>query len=136
MGAQGPREVAVTLVSVPARDESVQLDPDRVRDLYRQRDDAAAQEVICRAVGEVATRLARCEQLWRRGDRDRLSKCARSLIAISDQLGMGKLAHVAGVVANAADCGDDATLAATLFRLIRVGDKSLAAVWSLQGLSL
>lgn len=126
----------MTLVWTLEREETVQLDRDRVRDLFQQLGDVAAEDVIGRAVGELATRLSRCERLWRQGDLERLRKCARSLIGISDQIGMSKLARVAGDVAGAAECGDDAALGATLYRLIRIGDKSLATVWNLHGLSL
>ena len=65
-----------------------------------------------------------------------LRKSARSLVAISDQVGMTTLARVARDVTAAIDCGDDAALSATLFRLIRIGERSLTAVWDLQDLSL
>lgn len=126
----------VALVFILMRDETVQLDQDRLRDLYLQLGESGAEDVISRAVEELAVRISRCERLWRQGDRAGLRKCARSLIAISDQIGMCKLARVAGDVTGAADRGDNAALGATLSRLTRIGEKSLMAVWNLQGLSV
>lgn len=119
---------------IPA--ESVRLDRDRLNELYLQLGEAGAEDVVCRAIEELAVRLAQCERCWRQRQREDLRKHARSLIAIADQIGMCDLARVAGDVTNACDAGDDVAVAATLYRLIRLGDRSLTAVWNLQDLSL
>ncbi|SEF58419.1 hypothetical protein SAMN05421751_102109 [Jhaorihella thermophila] len=115
--------------------ETVRLDPDRLELLYSQMGEAAADDVICRAVEELAIRLTRTEQQWRNGDWHEMARTARSLIAIADQVGMTKLARIAGDVVQAARAGDSAAVGATLFRLIRVGERSLTAIWDLQDLS-
>ncbi len=116
--------------------ESVRLDPGRLEQLYRQMGPAAAEDVVCRAVEELAIRLTRCERDWRNGDMTALRKHARSLIAIAEQIGMTALARVAGDVTRAIDAGDWPAIGATLFRLIRVGERSLTAVWDIQDLSV
>jgi len=116
--------------------ETVRLDSDRLCGLYRQLGEAGAEGVVCRAIEELAVRLSHCERLWRQQDRDGLRKSARSLIAISDQIGMTALARVAGDVTDVIDNGDSAAMGATLFRMLRVGEKSLTAVWDLQDLSI
>lgn len=116
--------------------ETVRLNPDRLGSLYRQLGEAGAEDVVCRAIEELALRLTHCERQWRQHDRPGLRKNARSLIAIADQVGMSALARVAGDVTAAVDAGDAPAVAATLFRLIRVGERSLTAVWDLQGLSV
>lgn len=116
--------------------ESVRLDPDRLEQLYRQMGPGAAEDVICRAVEELAIRLTRCERDWRGGDMTALRKHARSLIAIAEQIGMTALARVAGDVTRTIDAGDWPAIGATLFRLIRVGERSLTAVWDTQDLSV
>ncbi|MCE8007636.1 hypothetical protein [Aestuariivita sp.] len=123
-------------VTTLAQTEGVRLDQDRLGALYRQLGEANAEDVICRAVEELAVRLAHCERLWRDGDWDNLRKCVRSLVAISDQVGMAKLSRVAGDVSDAIDTQDGVAAAATLTRLIRVGERSLTAVWDLQDLSI
>jgi len=104
--------------------------------LYRQLGDAGAEDVICRAIEELAVRLSHCERLWREQDWLGLRKSARSLIAISDQIGMSALARVAQDVTDTIDAVDHVATSATLFRLIRVGERSLTAVWDLQDLSV
>lgn len=122
----------ITLV----QSESVRLDPDRLGGLYRQLGDAGAEDVVCRAIEELAVRLTNCERLWRDRDWKALRKCARSLIAISEQIGMVALARVARLLTDAIDNGDYVATSAVLYRLIRVGEKSLTEVWDQQDLSI
>lgn len=117
-------------------DEKIRLNSERLATLYRQLGEAGAEDIICRAVEELAVRLAYCEKLWRLNDLQALHKSARSLVAISDQIGMVCLAQVATDVANCSASGDPVATSATLSRLIRIGERSLTAVWELQDLSV
>ena len=128
--------IVVTIMLTLVQNENVRLDPDRLGSLYRQLGDTGAEDVICRAIEELAVRLAHCERLWRQHDHTGMRKCTRSLIAISEQIGMTTLARVAGDVTKAIDNGDGAAVGATLFRLLRIGERSLTAVWDLQDLSV
>ena len=125
-------EEVTSLVQV----EAVRLDQDRLGALYRQLGEVNAEDVICRAVEELAVRMAHCEKLWRAQDWTQLRKSVRSLVAIADQVGMSKLSRVAGDVTCAIDGNDAVAAAATLTRLMRVGERSLTAVWDLQDLSI
>ncbi|WP_170334176.1 hypothetical protein [Ruegeria arenilitoris] len=116
--------------------ETVRLDPDQLSGLYRQLGDKNALDVLCRTVEELAVRLSNCERFWRQRDWAGLRKCARSLVAIADQVGMVALARVAGDVAQTVDTGDAVATGATLSRLIRVGEKSLTVIWDQQDLSV
>lgn len=116
--------------------ESVRLDSERLGALYNQLGDTGAEDVVCRAIEELAVRLSHCERLWRQREWQDLRKSARSLIAISEQIGMSALASVAKEVTITIDNEDQVATAATLFRLIRVGERSLTAVWDLQDLSV
>lgn len=124
--------MVITLV----QKENVRLDPDRLGNLYCQLGEAGAEDVVCRAIEELAVRLSHCERLWRQQSWDKLRKCARSLVAIADQIGMTVLARVADDVTCAVDAADTAAIGATLYRLLRVGERSLTAVWDLQDLSV
>ncbi len=116
--------------------ESVRLDRDRLNGLHRQLGSENALDVLCRTVEELAVRLSNCERHWRQRDWDALRKCSKSLVAIADQIGMTALARVAGDVAGAVDAGDAVAAGATLGRLIRVGERSLTAIWDQQDLSV
>lgn len=136
MGAYVDGVIVVTQVITLFHEETVRLNPDKLGDLYRQLGEAGAEDVVCRAIEELAVRLSHCERLRRQDDLSGLSKSARSLIAIADQIGMTLLARVAGDVSAMAALGDTVALAATLTRLLRTGEKSLTAVWDQRDLSV
>ncbi len=116
--------------------DSVRLEPERVNGLYKQLGEAGAEDVVCRAVEELAARLSSCNRAWQRNETENLRKSARSIVAIADQLGMDSLAAVAGDVTRTIDAGDVVAVAATLARLMRIGERSLMAVWDMQDLSV
>ncbi|WP_171208492.1 MULTISPECIES: hypothetical protein [unclassified Ruegeria] len=116
--------------------ESVRLDPHRLKGLCAHLGDTNAIDVLCRTIEELAVRLSHCERFWRQRDWTELRKCARSLVAIADQAGMTVLARVASDVVQTVEAGDAVGTGATLNRLIRVGEKSLTAVWDQQDLSV
>ena len=64
--------------------EQVGVDPLRLDQLYGQLGESGAEEVICRAMEELALRLTRAERLFRQGDLAELRKGARGLAAIAD----------------------------------------------------
>lgn len=127
--------VVATLLAL-LQNESVRLDSDRLGELYSQLGEHGAQDIVCRAIEELAVRLSHCERLWRDDDWVQLRKSARSLVAISDQIGMSALARVARDVTLAIDAADPPAVGATLFRLLRVGERSLTAVWDLQDVTV
>jgi hypothetical protein len=112
--------------------ENVRLDPDKLGELYAQLGEAGAEDVVCRAIEELAVRLTHCERLWRQNNMADLRKNARSLIAISEQVGMNAMASIARDVTISIDNEDAPAVAAILFRLLRVGERSLTAVWDQQ----
>lgn len=116
--------------------ETIQLDQGRIGSLYEQLGAQSAESVVYRAMEELAVRMSQCDTLWRSGNFIQLRKHARSLIAISEQIGMRHLAWVAADVTACIDAKDDVATAATLSRMLRVGERSLSAIWSMEDLSL
>jgi hypothetical protein len=116
--------------------ETVSVDQDRLGALYAQMGETGAEDVVCRAMEELALRLAQCSRLYRAGNWGDLRKCTRSLIAIADQIGMTVLSRVAQDVTDCVDRMDETAVAATLARLIRIGDQSLSAIWDLQDITI
>lgn len=115
--------------------DAAALNADRLLQLYAQLGDDNADRVVFRAMEELAMRLAHTERLHRRGLTEEMRKSARSIRAIGEQIGMMALCKVADHVADCIDSGDATALAATLARLIRVGEKSLSDIWGMQDLS-
>ena len=116
--------------------ESVDVDQDRLSALYTQLGEASAEDVVCHAMEELALRLAHCDRLYRTSAWLDLRKSVKSLVAISDQIGMSAVSTVAVHVTNCIDQEDNIALAATLGRLIRIGEESLTAIWDLQDVTI
>ena len=117
------------------QDEPANLDQEQLGALYAQLGALGAEDVVRRAMEELALRLSHVENLYRRDELPELRKSVRSLVAISEQIGMQKVARVAHDVSNCIDQCDDVALASTLARLLRVGERSLTAIWDMQDLS-
>lgn len=110
-------------------DESVRLEHGQIDALYNSLGEAQAEEVICRAMEELAMRLAMMERAYTLDEFGTVAKGARSLVKIADQVGMVMLASVAADVADCANAGNKVALGATFARLMRISDRSLTAVW-------
>lgn len=116
--------------------ENVIVDQERLGALYSQLGASGAEDVVCRALEELALRLSHNEELYREGHWEELRKNTRSLIAIADQIGMQALSRVATDVTRCIDQANGVAVAATLSRLMRVGDRSLTAVWDIQDITI
>ncbi|WP_299608654.1 hypothetical protein [uncultured Tateyamaria sp.] len=114
----------------------MQVNHDRLNALYGEMDPANAEDVVCRAMEELALRMGHCDRLYRKGQLNDLRRSAKSLIAIADQIGMDALAKVAGDVVRCAEARDQVAIAATLGRLLRTGEGSLTAIWDLQDVTI
>ena len=117
-------------------DEKVRLDSDRLAELYVQLGEVGAQDVVCRAMEELAVRLANIKESYLANKGPELRKQVKGLVGIAEQIGMQRLANIAHDVCKCADENDPISLGATMARLMRVGDRSLTAVWDLQDLSV
>ncbi|MDF2141424.1 hypothetical protein [Paenirhodobacter sp. CAU 1674] len=108
------------------------LDPDRIVVLYAELGQVAAERVLSAAMEDLAVHLVaiqmavldRQEQVILRG-LDELGRLAR-------QVGMRVLSQVARDLADCVTREDAVAQAAVLARLVRIGDRSLTAVWDLQ----
>jgi len=123
-------------ITILAHDEGVRLDTDKLEVLYQDLGGAEADRVVCRAIEELAQRLSQVEHSFYNGDRSQVMKGVRSVPAIAEQIGMASLARVGRDVLACHERRDEPAFAATLARLIRLGDRSLSAVWELQDMSV
>ncbi len=120
-------------VRILAQEERIRLDSDQLHSLYEQLGDVGAEEVVCRAMEELAVRLSLIERLYRQDRHGEMRKSARSLTGIAEQIGMNTLSRVAGDVIICIDTCDEVAMAATLSRLLRIGEQSLTEIWDMQG---
>ncbi|MFY0679179.1 MAG: hypothetical protein JXR13_01260 [Thalassovita sp.] len=119
-----------------APDEAVRLNPDQLGQLYMQLGETGAEDIVCRAMEELANRLELIEIQFRKGAFVEMRKNVRAMVAISEQVGMQSLSNVAEQVLNCVDENDSIALAATVARLMRIGERSFSAIWELQDLSV
>ena len=122
----------VEFVTALKQHEVVRIDNARLDDLFSQLGQNAAEDVVCRALEEMAARLTYIEKSYRLGEWNELCKNARGLGAVADQLGIALLAQVARNLKNCTETGDPVATAATLARLLRVGEVSLTEIWDKQ----
>jgi len=130
------RVIKVTNITQLRLSETIHVDRDRLDTLYSDLDPISAEDMVCRAMEELALRMAQCDRLYRANKLEDLHKSSKSMIAIADQIGMNVLARVAGDVSTCAHIGDHAALASTMSRLLRAGEGSLSAIWDLQDITI
>lgn len=117
-------------------DEPVRLDTETLGTLHRQLGPAGAENVISRALEELAARMIEVHALYAAGKSQDLAKLSRSLVAIAAQIGMTRFAQVAQDVSHCAGQADATALGATVARLDRLADQSLLAIWDLQDMRI
>ena len=62
--------------------EMIHVDQECLGELYSQLGEAGADNVVCRALEELALRMSHCDKLFREEDWGALRKNTRSLIAL------------------------------------------------------
>ena len=107
--------------------EEVRIETGSLQLLQTSLGDQASQDVIERAIVEVAERIGMMEKALLIWDCDGVAKTGRGLSAISDQLGLVALSQVAQDAVRCAGRRDSIALHAVVGRLARVGDASLSA---------
>ncbi|MCR8549023.1 hypothetical protein M4578_14385 [Salipiger sp. P9] len=116
--------------------EKAGLDPERLHGLYARFGTQEGENLVCRAMEELAYRLGMADRLYEQADLAGMRKCTRALGAIAEQIGMSGLCRISADVVQCIDDGDAVALAATLARMARMGERSLYAVWDLQDLTV
>ena len=116
--------------------DQIDLDRAQLSTLYTQLGPVGAEDVVCRAMEELALRLSLCDRLHRAAHLVELRKNTRSLVAIAQQIGMSGVANVATDVTACIDAENHVGLAATMNRLMRTGEASLTAIWEMQDIQV
>lgn len=109
--------------------EQVRIDTDRIETLFQDLGERGAEDVVCRAMEEIAARLCEAEQDYRAARYDRMRKGCRHLVGMAEEVGMPLMARVARDVTSRIDSGDGTGLAACFARLLRIAERSLSELW-------
>lgn len=111
--------------------ERVRLDADRLESLYMKLGARGAEDVVCRALEEIAARLARAERDYRGNRFAGMRKRCRGLVGMAEEVGLPLMARVARDVTACIDAGDGTGLGATFARLLRIAERSLCEIWDM-----
>lgn len=106
--------------------ERVRLDAEPIAAMYRNLGTSTAEQVVTRALSELALTLGGLADQVRMRDLSDLGRGLRRLQRMADHLGMISLGLVAAEARICMDRGDDTAFAAVWARLIRVAEASLA----------
>ncbi|WP_166416902.1 hypothetical protein [Cochlodiniinecator piscidefendens] len=118
------------------REETVVMDQECLTKLYVEMGDVDAEEYLCNALEELAVLIFGFQRLYREKTLGEVSDSAREIAKYSAKVGMLSVEKVAYDVIECLHGGDTPAMAATIDRLVRVGDKSLLGVWDQQDLSV
>jgi hypothetical protein len=108
--------------------ESIEVDFDRLVEIYEHMGATGEQGKVVRTVESVGGQLELIEGLYLAGNFQDVAVCAERLIALAQNIGMQSVVRVAETVSDCAQCGNAAALGATIARLARIGGASLEAI--------
>jgi hypothetical protein len=115
--------------------DKVRHDAGPISTIYRNLDTASADQVVTRALGELALSMSGLADQVRLRDLTDLNRQLRRLQRMAENLGMVSFEQVCGDVRNCLDSGDVTAFAAVWARLLRVAERSLTPEKSWEGLN-
>jgi hypothetical protein len=121
------RLVSAQIAQLQPRDV-MRIDPEPLARLQAALGPHGAEDVVCRALEDISHRLRRLSEDYAALDMDKLARGARSIAAVSAQIGLRDLALVATHVLDCTGHGESAALAATLARMFRVGRRAVTEI--------
>ena len=128
--------MGVTLVYEMRPSERIVIDASALEMLFRRLGDQGAECFVMETVEAISDTLAEVDGFVRRGQLAEIAPRAQAVSKLSTEIGLTSLARVSRDMGIAAKRGDMVAYRAVWERLVRIGDRSLAQVWELPGLSL
>ena len=126
----------MTLVYEMRPSERIVIDASALEILFRRLGDQGAECFVMETVEAISDTLAEVDGFVRRGQLAEIAPRAQAVSKLSTEIGLTSLARVSRDMGIAAKRGDMVAYRAVWERLVRIGDRSLAQVWELPGLSL
>ncbi len=107
--------------------ERVRQDAEPIATIYRNLGTAGAEQVVARALGELALTMAGLASQVRAHEMGDLIRQLRRLQRMAENLGMVSLGVVAGDLRACLERADTTAFAAVWARLLRIAERSLAS---------
>ncbi|QPH55667.1 hypothetical protein [Pontivivens ytuae] len=120
------------VIRITARDSAL-VDTTAVIGLQRSVGTARCQELVEDAIYEITERLSRLERTMREPNHGEALDIARSLIGLTNRLGLLRMSVVASDLVEVVSTGDDIAAQAVAARLVRLGEESLFSLVRLGG---
>ena len=119
-------------ISMLLHDEHLPFSTSKIDEIYSEFAPQRAQKIINGALDEFAIRLSVLECAGKQNKRAAIRKAVDALMSIGQQIGLGSLTDAAHNVRALTASSDDPALAATVARLVRLGDMCLISLWAIQ----
>ncbi|MCK0151662.1 hypothetical protein MWU54_16590 [Marivita sp. S6314] len=116
----------VDQISVLHPHDTAYFDEDTLNALSRDLGPNVAENILCRALEDMASRLSQIREHYTRAETPELRKSVRALIPIAEQIGLPCVATIAEDVVICVDRGEGVALAATLCRLLRSAELAIS----------
>ncbi len=116
-------------ISALAISEAVRVDSRRVAEIVAELGETADQHVLGLALEQLAAALTAVDGALNDADLAQAAAHAERMSRLAWQIGLLSLAGVAMDLGSTAERGDVPALAAIRARLLRVGNRSLTAIW-------
>ena len=116
--------------------DRVRQDAEPIASIYRSLGTASAEQVVTRALGELALTMAGLASQVRAHQMGDVARQLRRLQQMGEHLGMVSLADVTADVRYCLDVGDVTAFSAVWARLLRIAERSLAPDKALQDQTL
>jgi hypothetical protein len=116
----------MAVVAMPSPREVVRQDVEAVAGLYRNLGAPVAEQVVMRALGELALTMAGAVEKVRAQDLRDLPGRLQHLRRLSEEMGLVSMARVASDARHCLERADGTAFAAVWARLVRVAERSIA----------
>lgn len=126
----------MTNVTIFRPRERIRQDGEAIAALYRNLGTATAEQLVTRALGELALAMSGLDAQVRARDLADVSRQLRRLQRMAENLGMTSLCAVSGDASTCLQSGDSTAFSAVWARLMRIAERSLAADKGMADLSV
>jgi hypothetical protein len=113
-------------ISVLHPRDTAYFDEETLNGLSRDLGQSVAENILCRALEDIAARFVVIRDEYTTGNHPALRKSVHAIIPMADQIGLRGLAQIGRDVVACVDTGDPVALAATLCRFLRSGEMAMA----------
>jgi len=126
--ADPPARSSATVAILRCRDEFT-MDPAPLKTLFAALPDHEAEDIVCRALEDIASRLDALQIARSSGAFEDMATPAKRVSAVAEQIGLTEVSLVAAHAATAGRMRCGVAFGATMARLERAFDLAVSQIW-------